>query len=365
MNIYFADRSFNILGMASTGLPGKEIVKDVRLDEVGAANVELEIEMIHDPADFWTVREWAKGGNYILRGDVREDATVAAELYNVLTNESDSLNDTINFHAYSPGFEMYNRETIAYASSVARPIADYIINVFGDGSSLYGFTVGVNEITDRSRKLSWDGNTTLSERMVSLANGFDAEISYRYIINGLQVTQKLIDIYKRRGRDDPWDLRAGREVKRIIIREDASEVCTALRVKGGIPEGEQDYVTLAGYSYNDGDIYLDANGVLHSLTAQSRWGQNGEIYHNYSYDTTDQATLCSKAVGKLRKSIEPVREYEVELYYTPPGLTAGTPVRVIDTERGIYLNARLMRLEESVTDRNNAAHIEDYEEEEE
>lgn len=363
MNIYFADRNFNILGMASTGLPGKEITQDVRTDEVGAAHVELKIELTHAPEDFWTVREWAKGGNYVFRGDVREDATVAAELYNIMMNESDTGPDTCLFYAYSPGFELNNRTTIDYSSSIARTIEDYIINIFGNGSDMYGFEVGVNEIPTRSRKLSWEGGTTLSERMVSLANGFDAEISYRYIIDGLKVTKKLIDIYKRRGRDDPWDLRVGREVKRIIIKENVSEVCTALRVKGGIPEGGTEAITLEGYAYDDGDFYVHNNALI-SRTANAMWGQSGQqIYRNWSYDTTSQATLCSKAKAKLKKLREPVKEYEVELYYTPPGLTAGTPVRVIDTVRGIYLTARLMRLEESVTDRNNVAYVDEYKEE--
>ena len=51
--------------------------------------------------------------------------------------------------------------------------------------------------------------------------------------------------------------RLGRDVKNIRDKESVQTLATALRVTGGTPEGSSEPITLEGYSYDDGDIYVD------------------------------------------------------------------------------------------------------------
>lgn len=100
-----------------------------------------------------------------------------------------------------------------FASDKAYDIAHYI--------GLYaidtGFEIGINEIPNLTRKLSWDGETTCTERIASIATQFDnAEISYSFETKGLLITHKYINIFKKRGKDtadsdgDVCDVRSAR-----------------------------------------------------------------------------------------------------------------------------------------------------------
>ncbi len=58
-------------------------------------------------------------------------------------------------------------------------------------------TIGINEIADKKLKLDWDGDQSKLGRLYSLANKFDAEISFETILNDdYSLKQQIINIYK-------------------------------------------------------------------------------------------------------------------------------------------------------------------------
>ena len=68
--------------------------------------------------------------------------------------------------------DLLNETVGEYKADKAYP-ASYYVEKFSDDS---GFEIGINEVSNYNRKLSWEGETTASERILSVATQFDAEV---------------------------------------------------------------------------------------------------------------------------------------------------------------------------------------------
>ena len=102
-----------------------------------------------------------------------------------------------------------------YAADKAYNIA-YYINKFAYDS---GFEIGINEVSNLTRKLSWDGEDTATKRLLSVATQFDnAEIGFGFKVENMAVTGKYINVYKNRGNDSGVTLNVGKEVSGFRIK---------------------------------------------------------------------------------------------------------------------------------------------------
>lgn len=374
MIIYFADRNMNILGQASTELPkGICIKNDKRTEELENGSKVLEFDL-HYTDDTNTedtntddtntddtrekVEKWADVGNYILR-QVGEEQ----EFYTIIESELSVYNQRIYVYAEDEGMDLLNETVGAYTADKAYS-AKYYIEKFSYDS---GFEVGLNEISDLNRKLSWEGESTASARLLSIANRFDAEISYSFEINGMQIKHKYINLHKKRGNDNGTELRINREVNDIIRKKSVADLATGLTVTGGTVEGTEQPITLEGYIYDDGDFYVSGTCVF-SRKALEKWSRYlsesgndvGHIMQIYTYDTTSQSELCNRAIAKLKKICDASTVYEVELAYLPSGIKIGDTVNIIDDAGKKYISARIMKLEASESEKVYSATLGDY-----
>lgn len=359
MIVYFADRKMNILGKASTGLPkGFIINNDWKSEDAESGVATLEFELLYDSRDAAKADKMILPGNYLLR-----DNNSRGEFYTIIDSENDTEDRVASIYAEDAGLDLLNEIVGEYEATEAHPISFYV-DMFANDS---GFEIGLNEISDRSRKLSWDGEATATERLLSVATQFDAEISFSFTVDGMKVTHKYVDIYKQRGQDNGVELRRGIEVGRIRIKRSVADVATALKVTGGTPEGAEKPITLAGYSYDDGDIYVSGSALC-SRSALKKWSRylcetgtgTGNIIKTFSYDTTSQSELCNRAVADLKKRIDMAVNYEVELLKLPNNLGAGDTVNIVDREGDLYLSARVLTLKVSVANRTQSATLGDY-----
>lgn len=359
MIIYFADRRMNILGIASTGLPEGIFIKDDEKTEeieVGVATLEFDLYYTDDTRE--DAEKWADVGNYILRKNGDEQ-----EFYTIIESETSVYDKRINIYAEDAGMDLLNETVGAYTADKAYPVKHYIEKFSYDS----GFELGLNEISDLSRKLSWDGETTASARLLSVATQFDAELSYTFEIDELKIKHKYINLHKKRGKDNGVELRINREVSNIIEKKSVADLATGLSVQGGTPEGSEQPITLNGYKYDDGDIYISGTCVF-SRTALTKWSRYlsesgndvGHIMQTYTYDTTSQQELCNHAVSKLKKICDASVTYEVELAYLPAGVKIGDMVNIIDDAGKLYLSARIMKLVASETHKTYTATLGDY-----
>lgn len=359
MILYFADRHMNVLGQASTELPkGLYISDDLKTEEVEAGVATLEFTLNYTASTRNDAKQYGSVGNYILRKNGDEQ-----EFYTIITSEENIFKQEVEIYAEDAGMDLLNETVGEYKADKAYP-ASYYVEKFSDDS---GFEIGINEVSNYNRKLSWEGETTASERILSVATQFDAEVSYSFEIDRLEIKHKYINLHKKRGVDQGRELRINREVKNIIVKSSVEDLATALSVTGGYPEESETPINLKGYKYDDGDIYLSGS-TIYSRSAVAKWSRylsekgngTGHIVQTYTYDTLSQSELCNRAVSKLKKIYDAAVSYEVELAYLPDGIKIGDTVNIVDDAGELYLSARIMKLESSICNDEYTATLGEY-----
>lgn len=359
MILYFADRHMNVLGQASTELPkGLYISDDLKTEEVEAGVATLEFTLNYTASTRNDAKQYGSVGNYILRKNGDEQ-----EFYTIITSEENIFKQEVEIYAEDAGMDLLNETVGEYKADKAYP-ASYYIKKFSDDS---GFEIGINEVSNYNRKLSWEGEATASERILSVATQFDAEVSYNFEIERLKIKHKYINLHKKRGVDQGRELRINREVKNIIVKSSVEDLATALSVTGGYPEDSETPINLKGYKYDDGDIYLSGS-TIYSRSAVAKWSRylsekgngTGHIVQTYTYDTLSQSELCNRAVSKLKKIYDAAVSYEVELAYLPDGIKIGDTVNIVDDAGELYLSARIMKLESSICNDEYTATLGEY-----
>ena len=371
MILYFADRKLNIIGQVSTNLPkGLTVYDDLKTEDIESGVASFECRIPYDKKTRKEVENFTAVGNYILRSNGDEN-----EFYTIIDSESNTRDKEVYVYAEDAGLDLLNEVFGDYAADKAYPISHYV-NMF-----IYdtGFEIGLNEIPNLTRKLSWEGEATATERIASAATQFDGcEISYSFKVENLTITHKYINIHKQRGKDAGVQLRLNKEVDRIITKQSIANLATAFYCKGGTPEDENTEdniepvpITLNGYKYDDGDFYVDG-GYLKSRKAVQKWSRyiwnkepnkvadEGHIVKLYEYDTLSQSELCAHAVTELKKASQIEVNYEVDINRLPKGVKIGDRVNIIDDEIGLYVSARILMFETSVVDQEQKATIGEY-----
>lgn len=372
MIIYFADRAMNILGSASTGLPkGLMITNDKKTEEIseGVAIFECNLDYNfanpdEDEEQEVDVKKLAAVGNFILKQGADSSE---AEVYTIIDSTIDPIKKDASIYAEDAGLDLLNEVVGAYAADKAYNIA-YYINKFAYDS---GFEIGINEVSNLTRKLSWDGEDTATKRLLSVATQFDnTEIGFSFKVENMAVTGKYINVYRNRGNDSGVTLTVGKEVSGFRIKSSIADLATAYRCTGGTPEGSENPITLNGYKYDDGDFYAEGSYVK-SRKALEKWSRYqikteknkndvGHIVKSFTYNTTSKSELCNRAVSSLKKICDEAVTYEVELLYLPDGVKVGDTVSIVDDDDNIYLTARLLKLEMSESNDTKEAELGDY-----
>ena len=360
MILYFADRAMNIIGHASTELPEGMRIVDDRL----SGDIETGVDIFNGFISFdektrQHVEQCCNVGNYVLLQKNGKN-----RFFTIIQSETDTYRQEVYFYAEDAGLDLLNEQVGAFEATEAQPLAWYVEKFAYDS----GFEIGINEAAHLTRKLSWEGEATVTERLASVATQFGGfEISYSFVVENLTVTRKLINIHEKRGNDFGVTLRLNKDISRIVTSKSIAELATGYEVEGGVPEEEENPITLQGYSYDDGDFYVSGTR-LYSRTAVAKWsryvwnkepaqisGEAGHIVKLFSYDTTDQATLCAHAITALKKAREIEVNYEIDLASLPGNVEIGDRVNIVDEAGKLYLSTRILKLEESETQKKHTA----------
>lgn len=363
MIIYFANRSMEIQGSASTGLPGGfTVVEDTKTEEIETGVAVFECRVKFDSENRLQLEAMCEAGNYLLRSDGDLN-----EFYTIIEVEVDTKEQTVYLYAEDAGMDLLNEVCPAYEATANHDVAWYIKRYTADS----GFEIGINEVPDLVKKLKFASEQTATERLTEIAEGFGGfEISYSFAIHGMEVTHKYINIYQERGKDVADQLRLNQDIDRIITKMSVANLATALSCTGGTPKGKKDPITLQGYTYDDGDFYVDGK-LLKSRQAVAQWSRyawevadasdwQGHHIRQYTYDTTSQATLCSKAIKELKKLRQMEVNYEVEINNLPEGIRIGDRINIVDDGGALYLSARILKLETSICDQKQTATLGEY-----
>ena len=207
---------------------------------------------------------------------------------------------------------------------------------------------------------------------MSVANLFGCELYYSFDIDRLQVTRKILNVTKKRGNQTAIpQLRLNFDVDRIYCKQSIADLVTAINVTGGTPENQEVPINLKNYTYSytdptTGDVYKvdKPTGQMRNITAMQRWSsvidRDGLWVGSFTFDTTDKAVLAGQARAELQKRSQIAVNYEVDFAVLPDDVKIGDRVNIIDEHGELYLDARLLRIESSVTEEKRVAVIGEY-----
>lgn len=359
MILYFADRQLGIVGSANSELEGGiRIIDDSITQNLQTGVASIDFSLSYEGA---LPLGMIEVGYYVIcpSENAREH-----QFFQILTTEANTDGKTIDVYAEDAGLELLNTVVQPYSAESAQGVA-YYVNMYLEGTS---FQLGINEIESRSRKLSWDGSATLTERLRSICNQFDAELGYRFDIDDMTLKAAYIDIYKERGAESAEQLTLGSDVTNLRIVTSAENIATALDVYGATPQSEPtqetqpEPITLRGVEYDDGDIYVTSAGLLCSRSARAKWGKptSGgirDLVQEWSYDTLSQTELLNRAVNKLNRIKEETVNYEVECVIP---VELGGYYNIVDREHDVFVTLRVLETRESRVHQTFSATFGDY-----
>lgn len=361
MIVYFADKKIRVTGLASTNLHDSFMILDDKTKEDIDTGISIfEMTVGWGEGQQTKLQDLMEVGNFVLK----EDDDGEAKLYVIVDEEINTSDQSINIYCEDAGLDFINEIVPAYEGS--SQIAQYYVNKYLADS---GFEIGTDDTSPAKKKAcKWDGESTVAERLQSVAKKFGYEISYSYKVEGLKVVHKYVNIHDKRGDHKTIpQLRLNIEVDKITTKKSISKLATALKVTGGTPNNAKQGtppINLKGYKYDDGNFYVDPkSGYVISKKGQEEWtrltnktfntprpeASFGQIVKPYSYDTLDKGTLTSHAIAELKKIDHPEVNYDIELPVLPDNIGIGDMVAIIDDEGELYLQARVLELETSYT----------------
>lgn len=362
MIVYFTNRYMTVLGKAATNLPNAiQIVEDSEIQEIETGSTILNLTLMYKESQVLEMQTLTDVGNYMLLQDEEQQA----RMFTIITSENDRKSNEISIYAEEAGLDLLNEVLRPWEPpNSAKPISYYIEKAVWDS----GFEIGLNEIGQLTRTLSWDGEATALKRLLSIATQFDhAEISFSFEVENMRVTRKYINVWKKRGDNTQVELRLNKDIDNIITTQSIENLATALDVTGGTPENSDNPITLEGYKFDNGDIYTD-RFYLKSRSALSKWtrylsevgDKEGHIIVQYNYDTLSQAELCNRAVAQLEKLSQIEVNYEVDIAILPERIKIGDTVNIVDERGELFLEARVLRLERSRVHKSSVATLGDF-----
>ncbi|EGS34181.1 bacteriophage peptidoglycan hydrolase [Finegoldia magna SY403409CC001050417] len=108
-------------------------------------------------------------------------------------------------------------------------LAEWVNNTLGEKSD---WVVGINEAKDKNLAFKFEGTTTKTKRLAMIAGRFGCEISYDVKLNGNAIDKKVINFYKKRGKETGYRLEFGRDVSDVKRTVSIADLCTAVRPVG-------------------------------------------------------------------------------------------------------------------------------------
>ncbi|WP_203634106.1 phage tail spike protein [Lacticaseibacillus suibinensis] len=366
MDFYITDRRYNLLAIASTDGTGDFYISDDTDTELvpQAVGRSYAGAINFAPAQIDTAKKLAETGNYMLYQDERGRYVFAT----MMETELNVLNGTIDFTAENGGVDLINETVGAYKAAKAMTIAEYLAIFAWDS----GFDIGINEISTLTRTLEWTSEETALARVEAVAANFDAELDFRFDIDGTQVVKRYIDIYKKIGADKDQRLEVNTHINSIVTTSNIYDLYTSVIASGDTAEGSDTPITLKGYKWTDPDgrYTLDDAGTLRDTVAVQLWSRalsnanpnplGNHIQRVKTYTAKSQAELLQSALADLKKYNHASVNYTVDLAYLPDNIAVGDTVHLVDEEQDLNLSTRLLELKTSYSADTRQATFGDY-----
>lgn len=362
MLFFICDNNLNIIFSASTDeeTKGYKIVDDNTTSSLDTGSDILECSIYANNNDT-SVLKGLDCGNFILKENAFNMKVY--DIYQIMSSEYDVAGKTLEIYSESAGIELLNTQVSAYTSASSQTIKAVAQVFMPNDWVVYNDNVG-----NSTKTLSWDGDSTLTERLLSIANHWNARIYFTFNVSNGVVTEKAIHFKKDSNNNVVEVLKLHDEVSNIRISKDITNLATCLIPTGATPEGATSPINLIRYTYSytdeKGDVYqVDYNtGKLINKTQSGRhktaFDTDGLIMRPYSFETTSQEMLVGQARAALQKISYPELKYSVEIDHLDKPVDIGDIVVVLAEEDDIHIQARITKLVTSYTMNRVTAEVE-------
>ncbi|NQH78718.1 hypothetical protein HO640_07290, partial [Streptococcus suis] len=254
-------------------------------------------------------------------------------LFNVMTIEE--TEHIITCTCKDLNLELTNEYTNPFKSDKARTFKEYC-----DVMGLLEFAtlrIGVNEISDQKRTLGWEGQDTKLNRILSLANKFDAEVDFEVKLNANgTIKDFILNVYREH--DDKHQgvgkvrsdiiLKKGKNIRSIKRKIDKTDlIVNAIRPTAQGENGQE--ITIAGLGpwevknengvvefFQQGDmLYAPISMQKYPSTWTGSTGNRDKYTRkDITVDTKSKETLRTQAYKELMRSAYPSVTYEIDGY---------------------------------------------------
>lgn len=367
MIIYITDRDLEVMAHATTTLPdGYRVFDDKTVESVDTGVNTFECTIGYTNDDRAEIEDAVQVGNYVLKqSTTADDESTYDSVYQIIETEHDALAHEIHLYAEDAGLDLLNTICPAVTlSGTVYQMLDYFLP--------NDWEINIIDAPTGSRSYTWDGESTATERILSVANLFGCEIYYSFWIDRLEVEAKVVNVVIKRGAQEATaQLRLNFDVNNIRTTKSIADLVTAFNVTGGTPEGSNTPINLKGYSYSytdpkTGDVYRvdTTTGQMRNVTAMARWSSaidtDGLWLGSFEYDTLNKATLAGQARAQLQKDSQVAVNYEVDFARLPDDIAIGDRVNIVDEQGELYLEARLLQIETCEAEDTKTAIIGEY-----
>ena len=248
-------------------------------------------------------------------------------LFNIMrTEETES---ELACYCENLNLELLNEMSPAFKSGGAQTFAWYFNNSdLVGGKSFSDLVLGINEVSDYSRSLEWEGTDTKLARLLSLVNKFDAECEFVTELNRDGTLNRIVlNIYKKHDdthqgvgtRRQDVTLYYGKEIDGIRRTVDKTGLYNAIYPQGkdglsitGIEKTEYDADGRVLYYTHSGQPYIYAPKTAEEYPAQISSKDDPWILYRWEYETENVNTLYGQALAKIKEISVPAVTYEVE-----------------------------------------------------
>ena len=279
---------------------------------------------------------------------------------NIVDVEKDE--SEIKVLSYGLLFELLNEECGPYKPGSAMSMESYI-NALGFEHS---FTIGINEVSNKSIKNEWEGTETILSRLYSIASVFNAEIEFvTHLNDDYSLKDIVMNIYREHddnnqgmGKDKTSTiLRYGIDIESISKKSEITELFTSIRPTGSNGLTLKSLNGKKEYDENNNVIFEVVGNDLRAPQSRSRFpstiitdnDKDMYIVRSWSYETDNVNVLYSQSKAELKKYMNPKVTYDVKGYVDGD---IGDTYTIEDSEYepALYLEARITEQKICFTD---------------
>lgn len=248
-------------------------------------------------------------------------------LFNIMRTEETETELTC--YCENLSMELLNEISPAFKSGGAHTFAWYFNNSdLVGGQNFSDLVLGINEVSDYSRSLEWEGTDTKLARLLSLVNKFDAECEFVTELNrDGTLRQIVLNVYKANDgehqgvgtRRQNVTLYYGKSIDGIRRTVDKTELYSAIYPLGkdglnisAIDKTEYDANGNVLYYTHAEQPFIYAPQTAEDYPAQVSTNDDPWILYRWNYETENVNTLYGQALAILKKISQPAITYEVE-----------------------------------------------------